>query len=347
MIPSKTGILLINLGTPDSPAPRDVYRYLIEFLTDGRVIDIAWLKRQLLVRGIIVPTRYRQSAASYKAIWTQEGSPLMVYSQRIRNALQSVLDEDSVVEIAMRYQNPSIKSALDKLMNQSLDHLIVFPLFPQYASATTGSIYEKVMEHLKDYPQLPKLTFIDQFAVHPAFIQAFVKLGERHPIHEYDHVLFSFHGLPRRQLTKSDRNGWCLKQKDCCQNFCEANRHCYSSQCYATAHRIAEGLNLKPEQFSVAFQSRLGKDPWLEPYTSDVIEKLAHAKKSKVLVFCPSFVCDCLETIFEIGEEYQQEFVKMGGVKLDLVQGLNDEPFWVDALKQILAEHLDKAFAAR
>lgn len=328
------GILLVNLGTPNSPEPKDVYRYLIEFLTDGRVIDYPWMIRQLLVRGIIVPLRYRQSARSYKAIWTEEGSPLMVYGKRVQEKLQAQMGNRVVVELAMRYQNPSIESAIHKLIRQGVDHLVVLPLFPQYASATTGSVHEKVMEILSRYQTIPKTTLINNFATHPAYIEALCESAKGYELSSYDHILFSFHGLPKRHLVKADQNNHCQKTKDCCAVRSKINQNCYSAQCYDTAKHIAKALKI--ENYSICFQSRLGKDPWLEPFTSDIIEKLAKEGKKRVLVFCPSFVCDCLETIHEIGVEYAEEFLHAGGERLDFVRGLNDHPKWVEALEKIL-----------
>lgn len=328
------GILLVNLGTPDSPHPKDVYRYLIEFLTDERVIDFPWLPRQLLVRGLIVPFRYRQSARSYRAIWTEEGSPLMVYGQRVKTMLQTRMKEGVVVELAMRYQNPSLKSVIDKLLRQGVDHLVVLPLFPQYASATTGSVHERVMKILSQYQVIPKITLINNFATHPAYIEALCETAKDYDIAAYDHILFSFHGLPKRHVVKADQQGHCQKKNECCLVHCDKNRNCYSAQCYATAQHLAQALSI--ENYSICFQSRLGKDPWLEPFTSEVIQQLAKQGKKKVLVFCPSFVCDCLETIYEIGVEYKEEFLHAGGEKLDFVRGLNDHPKWIEALENIL-----------
>lgn len=334
-----TAVLLVNLGTPDSPKPKDVYRYLIEFLTDARVIDIPWLQRQLLVRALIVPLRYRQSAKSYQKIWSAEGSPLYVYGKKVKNALQNILGEDFLVGLAMRYQNPSIEHVLNKLLNKGIKHLIVLPLFPQYASASTGSVYQKLMDILKHKNTYPKITFIDSFADHEALIDAFCHVARKKPLNEYDHFLFSFHGLPQRQILKSDRFNHCLKNQNCCQTACLENTDCYSAQCHLTYQAIVKKLQLDPEKTSIAFQSRLGKEPWIEPFTPKVIEKLAKDNKKNVLVFCPSFVCDCLETLFEIGEEYAVEFKKCGGERLDLVQGLNDEPLWIEALKKIVLEN--------
>ncbi len=327
------GLLLVNLGTPDSPKPKDVYRYLIEFLTDSRVIDLSWLRRQLLVRGIIVPARYKQSAKSYQAIWTSEGSPLLFYSQRVKDLLQKALPANYSVEIAMRYQNPSIASGLESLMKKNLDELIVLPLFPQYASATTGSIYQRVMELLSKYLTIPKVTLINQFATHPSYIEAVCTVAKKYQIEDYDHVLFSFHGLPQRQLRKADCHQRCTQSTTCCQQLNSYNKDCYAAQCYATANAIASSLKL--EKYTVCFQSRLGKEPWIEPYASDCIKSLAEKGNKRVLVFCPSFVADCLETIHEIGVEYAAEFSHAGGEHLDYVESLNDHPQWVKALQDI------------
>ncbi len=333
-----TGILLVNLGTPDSPQPRDVYRYLIEFLTDGRVIDTSWLSRQLLVRGLIVPLRYRQSASFYQKIWTPQGSPLKVYGYRLEEALQSRLGGNYRVALAMRYQNPSIPHVLAKL--KGVKSLLVLPLFPQYASATTGSVHQKVMEEVSRWPVIPKMTLIDHYFTHPGMIQAFCQSAAPYPLDNYDHVLFSFHGLPQRQLVKANSHKHCLKMTDCCQKLSKNNQACYSAQCYATAQALAEAQKLTAAQYSVSFQSRLGKDPWLQPYTGEVIASLARQGKKRLLVFCPAFVCDCLETIYEIGVEYAAEFKHAGGEQLDLVPGLNDQPKWIDTLVDMVHTNL-------
>lgn len=336
----KIGILLVNLGTPDSPRPADVYRYLIEFLTDARVMDISWLMRQLLVRGVIVPFRYRQSAHSYQAIWTAQGSPLKLYGYRVRDRLQEKLGDRFYVALAMRYQNPSIEEALAQLTEARVDSIVVMPLFPHYASATTGSVHQKVMETVSQFEVIPEMVFISHYGSHPKLIEAFAESASGYDLKEYDHVLFSFHGLPQRQILKADRNGCCLKSSDCCHELSSKNQQCYSAQCYATANELATALQLQNGEYSIVFQSRLGKDPWLQPYFSEAIETLAHQGKKKILVFCPSFVCDCLETLYEIGVEYAAEFKKAGGERLDLVPGLNDHEKWVDALVDIIEEHL-------
>ncbi|MBA3816036.1 MAG: ferrochelatase [Parachlamydiaceae bacterium] len=335
----KIGILLVNLGTPDSPSGADVFRYLIEFLTDPRVIDTSWLTRQLLVRGAIVPFRFLQSARSYQAIWTPQGSPLKVYGYRVRELLQEKLGDDYCVELAMRYQNPSLEQGLNKLIENQVDQILVLPLFPHYASATTGSVHQKIMEIVSRYEVIPEIAFISDYGTHPKLIDAFsAVVADSFNVNDYDHVIFSFHGLPQRHILKADKHGCCLKTSDCCQKMSYKNKNCYSAQCYATAKALADACGISAEMHSVAFQSRLGRDPWLQPYFSETIETLAHQGKKKILVFCASFVCDCLETIHEIGVEYALEFKKAGGEQLDLVPGLNDHPKWIEALVEIVKE---------
>lgn len=318
---SKTGVLLVNLGTPVSPAPRDVYRYLIEFLTDSRVIDKPWLKRQLLVRGLIVPFRYKASAASYRAIWTDKGSPLLVYSREAQQLLQKALGEEYVVELAMRYQEPNIQRSVEALIKQQISHLVVLPLFPQYASATTGSVHQRIMECLSACKVIPKVTLIDSFAKHPSFVHALSLVGKAPLWHEYDHILLSFHGLPLRQLMPG-------------------SPYCYASQCYATAQALVKKLQVPKHKYTICFQSRLGKEAWIQPYTSDCLRQCAKDGHKKILVFCPSFVCDCLETLHEIGVEYAEEFKQYGGERLDLVEGLNTHPVWIEAMREIVAEQV-------
>ncbi len=344
-IMQKIGVLLVNLGTPLSPHPNDVYRFLIEFLTDERVIDIPWLQRQLLVRGMIVPSRYKQSAKAYERIWTKEGSPLLVHGKKVQHALQQSLGGQFHVELAMRYQEPSLSKGIGTLMDIGLSHLIVLPLFPQYASATTGSVHQRVQEILCRYHVFPRVTLIDQYASHPALIDAFCSVAQRHPLQEYDHFLFSFHGLPEKHIRKADRGGNCL-QEGCCKKISNENFSCYSAQCHATANAIAAQLQFAAEKYHICFQSRLGKDPWLKPYTNATIHELAKQGKKKILVFCPAFVCDCLETTFEIGIEYAQEFKQAGGERLDLVEGLNSDPSWIQALRRITLDHAS-GFAVR
>jgi ferrochelatase len=331
---NKIGVLLVNLGTPDSTKPEDVRKYLIEFLTDPRVIDFSWLKRQILVRGLIVPNRYKDSAKNYARVWTEEGSPLRTHSNKVRELLQNELGQAYQVELAMRYQYPSIGDTLNKMRNCS--ELIVIPLFPQYASATSGSVNQKVMEEISKWLTIPEIRFVNSYPTHPQMIAAFCARAREYNLEDYDHYIFSFHGLPERQLKKADAHNHCLKTDNCCSKMCPKNQNCYSAQCHSTAQAIYGQLGIDKELCTICFQSRLGKEPWLRPYTSDVIEELLHQGKKNVLVFSPAFVCDCLETIDEIGREYHEEFTKNGGERFDLVKGLNDHPLWIEALMNIV-----------
>lgn len=331
----KTGVLLVNLGTPDSPSWWDVFRYLNEFLTDGRVIDIPWLLRQILVRGRIVPFRTSSSAEVYRKVWTEKGSPLLFHSEDLTRLVQDQLGEDYVVQLAMRYQNPSIEEAVESFQGMGLKELVILPLFPQYASASSGSVMEKVCSILSKWQAIPSLRIIDSFPTQPQMIKAFVERGKNYEPKGYDHIIFSFHGLPERQIHKADCHDVCLRGQ-CCSSLGEKNSQCYRAQCFATARAIASELDLSPENYTVAFQSRLGKNPWIQPYISDVFPVRANKGDRRLLVFCPSFVCDCLETTVEVGEEYAEDWEKLGGEQLDLVEGLNTHPLWVQAVVDLV-----------
>lgn len=335
----KIGILLTNLGTPKSYKLRDVYRYLKEFLLDERVIDYPWWKRQLLVRGIIIPARIFQSAAFYRDIWTPEGSPLLVHGRELEKKLQECLGKNYLVRLAMRYQDPSIEEGIEFLLDQAVERIIIFPLFPQYSSATTGSVHQKVMEVLNKKKTIPSVSFISSYADHPALIKAFSDIAKKYPLNKYDQFLFSFHGLPERQILNSHPSHCYLKKVDCCSLKKSKNLYCYRAQCFATMQGIIHYLGLPLSKCSYSFQSRLGKEPWLQPYTQDVIQELPKTGKKNVLVFCPSFVCDCLETISEIEKEYFKEFIQSGGETLQLVEGLNTHPSWIQAIANIVSEY--------
>lgn len=329
------GVLLVNLGSPSTPHLSSVYRYLNEFLTDPRVIDLPWLQRHLLVKGVIVPLRLKRVTSFYKTIWMQEGAPLQVYGDRLLHALREALGPSYRVELAMRYPAASIKEALDRLMEVNLKELIVLPLFPQYASATTGSILEKTMEYLSEHLVIPPLRTLGPFESYPPFIKCLADNASSFNLSSYDHILMSFHGLPERQLKKADRGGRCLKEPGCCEN--RITQTCYAAQCHATGSALADKLSLPKSRYSISFQSRLGKEPWIGPCTEHVLKNLA-AKKAKVLVFSPSFVADCIETMYEIGVEYKNLFLSHGGETLDWVPSLNDNPQWVSALKSMIME---------
>ncbi len=331
----KTGVLLVNLGTPDSPSVPDVRKYLVEFLLDKRVIDIPAVQRYLLVRGIIAPFRAPKSAKLYQQIWTKEGSPLLVYSERLKVKLQNKLGDNYLVELAMRYQQPSIQSGLEKLKSANCGRLIIVPLFPQYASASNGSVIDKVMQITKDWFAIPDIHFTGSFHNHPLFIKAFVENGKTHQPENYDHILFSFHGLPERQITKTVPQNNCLTSH-CCDQLHEKNQLCYRAQCFDTARLIASQLNIPPDKFTVCFQSRLGKTPWIRPYSDQVIDALAAKGIKKILAFSPAFVADCLETIYEIGVEYNGSFKLTGGEKITLVESLNDGDLFVECLEEMV-----------
>lgn len=337
----KRGVFLVNLGTPTSPSLKNVFDYLSEFLTDPRVMDLPWIKRQLLVRGFIVPTRFKQSAKQYRHLWTNEGSPLLFYGKLVQEKLQASLGKDYQIELGMRYQFPSIQEGLEKFRLSQVDELVILPLFPHYASATTGSVFQKVMEVIGTWNIFPKLIFINHYFNHPSLIKAFTARAKQYDLSHYDHLLFSFHGLPERQIQKCDLSKNCLS-KGCCQQIGNHNRFCYKAQCYATAEGIASELNLKPNDYSICFQSRLGKDPWIQPYLSDEIQNCAKKGYKRILVLSPSFICDCLETTCEISIEYDQAFKGMGGELLQLVEGLNGHPLWIEALHQLVIENQSK-----
>ncbi|MBD1433045.1 ferrochelatase [Sphingobacterium sp. DN00404] len=331
------GILLVQLGTPDNPTTADVRRYLTEFLMDPRVMDIPYLGRTLLVKGVIVPKRSPLSAATYRTIWDNEtGSPLLYYSKLQRDLLQQELGEEYHVELAMRYQNPSIASALQKMEAMMLESIRVVPLFPQYASATTGSVIDKVMEIMRSWQYFPQVTFVNNYCDDEEMCETFADHGRQYPIEEYDHVLFSYHGLPVRQLGKVDPTGK-LKCPDAgCESCKETKKtYCYLSQCYATSRAIAGKMGLTKEQYSVCFQSRLGKTPWIQPYTSDTLHQMADRGFKKLLVFSPAFVADCIETLDEIQVEYANEFKALGGEEITMVESLNDDPKWINVLKRL------------
>ena len=334
----RKGVLLVNLGTPKSPEPKDVKEYLLEFLTDGRVIDLPYLQRQLLVRGIIVPKRYKESAATYKRIWWDQ-SPLMFYSKVLQEQIEHRLDESYQVELAMRYQEPSIPKALKRL--KGVDQLLIFPLFPQYASATTGSIFEKVMQEIKGWLSFPELHFKRSFPTWNPMVEVFAENCKK--TKGWQHLIFSFHGLPERQLQKADLKNACLKQNCCEKNAC-TSAQCYGAQCYATAKAIASRLEITKEQFSISFQSRLGKEKWIEPYTVDTVQKLAKKGVEHLAVCCPSFVADCVETLDEIAIELKKEFIASGGKTLTLVPSLNDHPIWIEGLVQMIKETFPHSF---
>lgn len=334
---SKIGVLLVNLGTPDSTQTGDVRKYLREFLMDGRVIDIPFIPRWLLVNLIIAPFRGPKSAAEYRKLWTERGSPLLFHTVDLKEKLVQKLDSKKYqVAMAMRYQNPSIELGLEELMQAKVKKIIVVPLFPQYASATNGSVMDKVMEIAQTWQNIPEFSFISNFLEHPLFLEAWTELGkEKMALEKYDRFVFSYHGLPERQIGKASVEGYC-QLGACCNKYGAKNQFCYRAQCFHTTRLLAEKLGIPMEMTQTCFQSRLGKDPWVQPYTEDVIHQLAKDGVKKVLVFSPAFVADCLETTIEVGQEYQEEFLELGGEKWDLVPSLNSRETWVNCLQDLI-----------
>ncbi|MCW5803524.1 MAG: ferrochelatase [Deltaproteobacteria bacterium] len=334
------GLLLLNLGTPDEPTTPAVRRYLREFLGDPRVLDINPVGRSLLLNLIILPRRPARSAEAYRMIWDKErGSPLLYHSRDLAAAVAKKLGSAWAVELVMRYGSPSIESGLAALEQAGVDRIVVLPLFPQYASSSTGTAVARVMELARERWNVPALDFVPAFFDDPGFLDAFAAVGAPAlAAAKPDHVLFSFHGLPVRQIVKTDKAGsHCFKSDACCDTL--ANPHCYRAQSYATARSLARQLELPPETYTVCFQSRLGRTPWIQPYTDVVIEELAKKGVKRLAVFCPAFVADCLETVEEIGMRAVEQWKAAGGEELVLVPSLNATPRWVDAVAAMAERH--------
>jgi protoporphyrin/coproporphyrin ferrochelatase len=334
------GLLLMNLGTPDAPEPGPVRRYLREFLSDPRVLDISPALRAFLLNVVILPRRPKQSAEAYEKIWTERGSPLLYHGLDLAAKVQSLVRDRYHVELCMRYQNPSVKSALEGFRRRGLDDFVLFPMFPQYSSAAWGSAVVKVFEEMGALWDVPSVQVVPPYYDHPAFIEAFAAvtrpvLDDVRP----DYVLHSYHGVPERHCTKSDPSGeHCLKREDCCGALVEVNRFCYRAQCFATARALAAALGHTEKDYEVAFQSRLGKDPWIRPYTDEVVPRLAREGIKRLAVLCPAFVTDCLETIEEIGMRADEDFRAAGGEKLTLVPSLNASEAWAQAIVRLVDE---------
>jgi ferrochelatase len=334
----RQGLLLVNLGTPDAPETGAVRRYLREFLSDPRVLDIPAPARWALLELAILPTRPRRSAAAYRKVWTQEGSPLLVHGRRLAARLSDALGPKWVVELAMRYGNPSLELALEKLASAGTRSITLLPLYPQYASSSTGSTMERVYALAGKAWNVPALRVVPPFFDQEAFLDAWVEVA-RPALAESraDHVLFSFHGLPERHIRKSDTSGrHCLQSPDCCDVAVPENRWCYRAQCVSTARSLTTRLGIPREQTAVAFQSRLGRTPWLKPYTDLLLPELAAKGVRRLAVLCPAFVADCLETLEEIGIRARADFLRAGGESLTLVPSLNAHPAWVRALVQLV-----------
>jgi len=332
----ETGVLLLQLGTPDSPSTADVRKYLREFLMDARVIDVPYLLRQVLVNGIIANFRAPKSAKLYKEIWTKDGSPLLVYGNEVKAKLQERLGDSSVVELGMRYQNPPLAEALERFRKLKLKRIVLLPLFPQFASSSTGSALQKSMELIATWEVIPEIKAVDSYFDHPEYIRIIAEKGKSFNPESYDAVMFTFHGVPWRHIRKSGCTGNCQDGPKECPAINAENHVCYRAQCFATARAVSKELGISKEKAVITFQSRLGKDPWLTPYTDFTFKRLAEEGKKKVLVFSLSFTADCLETIYEVGTEYQELFIEHGGEKVQLVPSLNGDEAWISFLKSMV-----------
>lgn len=335
----KQGVLLVNLGSPDSTAVGDVRRYLRQFLMDGRVIDAPYPIRFCIVNFLILPTRPRQSAEAYEKIWRSDGSPLVAMGKTVRTGLQQRVPLP--VELAMRYQNPSIESAIANLVRAGVEDLVLLPLFPHYAMSSFETAVERVKSVLRKRASGMHLRVVPPYYNHPDFIKALAASAQPYLEHDYDHLLFSFHGLPERHLRKSDpTKKHCLATPDCCSKPSPAHATCYRAQCFQTAKAFVHETGVPDGKYSVSFQSRLGRDPWLQPYTDLEIERFPSKGIKKLLVMCPAFVADCLETLEEIGLRAQESFRQAGGAELTLVPCLNNHPRWLDALQTLVTQGL-------
>jgi protoporphyrin/coproporphyrin ferrochelatase len=340
---SHQGILLVNLGSPNSPAVPDVRRYLREFLMDKRVLDAPWPVRFFVVHALILPSRPRQSAEAYHAVWTPEGAPLITTSRRAQALLQQRINVP--VELAMRYQNPSVPHALRQLAQRGVRELLLIPLFPHYAMSSYETAVEHVRNSLRHLAPHIQLTVQAPFYNSPSYVAALAATAQPFLQQPYDHLLFSYHGIPERHLRKSDpTHAHCLASPNCCEPPHPAHSTCYRAQCLATTRAF---VRLTPvHSHSVAFQSRLGREPWLTPYTDQELVRLARNGVRRLLVICPAFVADCLETLEEIGIRGRETFLQAGGTEFHLIPCLNDHPAWIKTLEAMALAFAPNASAA-
>ena len=326
------GILLVNLGSPDSPEPQDVKKYLGEFLMDERVIDVPLWARNILVKGIILKTRPKASAAAYKKIWWEEGSPLIVISERLKRKIEAKVEVP--VALAMRYGSMTIKKGMEELVNKGVDEILLFPLYPQFAMATTETILVLAESIKKEhFPDL-KLESVPALYNKSDYIEVLAKSIAKHLRNtSYEHLLFSYHGVPERHIKKRDiTKSHCKIDNSCCVTPSKAHEFCYRHQCFEVTRLVAEKLDLQEDSYSTSFQSRLGFDPWLQPYTDRTIERLGKEGVKNMAIVTPAFVSDCLETLEEIAMEGEEIFHEMGGQEFTTIPCLNDDDDWVDLL---------------
>ena len=339
---AKKGILLINLGSPRSTAVEDVKEYLDEFLMDEKVIDYRWIFRALLVQGIILKTRPAKSAEAYKTVWTDEGSPLIIITEKIRKKLQKLIDIP--VEIGMRYAEPSIETGIRNLVEKGITEIVLFPLYPQYAMSTTETVIEKAEEiRKKKFPGV-RINYVQPFYNRDLYTDCLAEsIREKLP-EDFDALLFSYHGVPERHIYKTDPTKTC-NMNDCCyKDTNPSHSFCYRHQCFNTTDRVIRKLELSKDKVIVSFQSRLGKDKWIEPYTDHTLETIPQKGIKNLAIVCPAFVSDCLETLEEISVEGKEQFLEGGGEKFTYIPCLNDEDRWIEVIRVLCEEQLNQFY---
>lgn len=330
---AKRAVLLVNLGSPDSTSIADVRRYLREFLGDERVLDLPAAARWLLLEGIILRTRPKNSAHAYAQIWTDEGSPLILISQSVRDKLAATLGADTPVYLAMRYGNPSIASVVAQIAADGVDELLLFPQYPHYAMSSWETVVVKVYEEAARLAPGLRIEMVQPFFADPDYIDALHTVTAPYLEKEYDHLLFSYHGIPERHLRKADSSkAHCMTVPDCCATCSPVQSTCYRAQVLATTRALVARAGIPPEKFSVSFQSRLAGEPWLTPFTDHEFERLPKSGKKKLLVICAAFVADCLETLEEIRGQGRDTFMAAGGESFEQIPCLNDQPAYIDFL---------------
>lgn len=327
----KKAVLLINLGSPDSTSIPDVRKYLKEFLNDPRVIDSSPLARWILLNCFLLPFRPKKTAEAYQRIWTKDGSPLILCSQAVQRKIAETVDMP--IELAMRYGTPSIKETILKLKDKGIQELFIIPLYPHYAMSSYETALVETMQSLASLAPTIKTTTLQPFYKDEGYINALVESARPYLDQGYDHLLFSYHGIPQKHLVKSDpSHAHCLTVPDCCNTCHPAHATCYKHQCLETTKHFVEKANIPKEKYSISFQSRLGSDPWLEPFTDHKFHELPKAGIKNLLVICPAFVSDCLETLEEIAMAGKESFLEAGGTSFTQIPCLNQHPKWIHYL---------------
>lgn len=339
---AKKGILLINLGSPRSTSVEDVKEYLDEFLMDEKVIDYRWIFRALLVQGIILKTRPAKSAETYKTVWTDEGSPLIVITKKVQQKLQKLVDIP--VEIGMRYAEPSIETGIKNLVEKGITEIVLFPLYPQYAMSTTETVIEKAEEvRKKKFPGV-KINYVQPFYNRDIYTDCLAESIRQKLPENFDALLFSYHGVPERHIYKTDPTKTCNMNDCCSKDTHPSHAFCYRHQCFNTTERVIKKLGLPKNKVIVSFQSRLGKDKWMEPYTDHTLETIPQQGIKNLAIVCPAFVSDCLETLEEISVEGKESFLEAGGENFNYISCLNDEDRWIEVIRDLCEEQLNQFY---